>query len=216
MALTGITWLTGEVVDENRLNQAVANTEYVKSMYSVIHPYSATAWSATSWAAVPAWATGQIIDEARLNQMYTNQAVLQSVVDVHTVWDFQEEHWFGGYVRLEPLPRGGLLDYQFVYYDKIMLLANGVKIGSTLSLPVNDGVWNTMSIANIPLEGYEDYSVVKLGFWFGETTVYTARFVKLPEMHYVSYWVKAAKTYGQNTWNWKELVVRAHRSFTNW
>lgn len=212
MALTGITWLTGEVIDATRLNQTVANTTYVKSMYSLIHPYSATSWSATSWATVPAWATGQIIDETRLNQMYTNQGVLRSVVDVHLVWDFATEHYYAA-TRNEPIPRNGT----YVNPNQICLLnAAGGNLGPNLTFPYNDGVWNTMTVQNISLDGYEDYDVVPMGFWFGERQTCTARFVKLPEMHYLSFWVKVAKAYGQYTWNWKELVVKAHRSYTNW
>lgn len=208
MSLTGITWLTGEVVDEARLNGLVANTAYVKSLFATIDPYSATSWTATSWATVTAWNTGEIIDDARLNQMYLNQGVLRSVVDSHTVWNFPDEHF---YTRTTPLDRTGRTTY-----NQLWLLANGSKIGAALTLPTNDGVWNTLSVSNIPLDGYDDFEIITLGFWIGDIgTHYKARFVKLPETQYVSFTIKVAKTYGYYSWSWKELVVKAHRTFIN-
>jgi hypothetical protein len=209
MSLTGITWLTGEVVDQTRLNYQVGNTSYLKTLFSSISPYSSTSWTATAWSDVSAWSTGQIIDETRLNQMHTNQSVLRSVVDVHTVWNFPEEHYWS---RTVPLDR-----YGNSIYNQIFLEANDVKFGSNLVLPTNDGVWNTMKLSNMPLDGYPDYEVIKLGFYFGDMrTNYMARFAKIPEMKYLSFSVKVAKTIGGGSYNWKELVVKAHRTFTNW
>lgn len=207
-SLTGITWLSGELADADRLNTVVDNTSYVKSLFTTACTWTlyttGTSWSNLGWVDIsPRWETGQIIDATRLNQMYTNQNVLRSLIgDGISIWQDSNTYSGDSYYQNDTGAFGGTF----------FLTLNGNQIGRTLSAP-SGGLhleppaggfdWVAYAVKNLDISGYAEYEVITVGFNFGVVgdgnqngmATRAVKFVKLPDMNRLSYWVTLGTTY---------------------
>jgi len=208
MSLTGVTWLTGEVIDETRLNYMVDNLTYAKSLFTSGTPWLVSSWTGTEWVDIlPRYSTGQVIDSIRLNQMYTNQFALRSIEDEVIIWDDESREQYDDIIGADYV-------FDWSFYLKI----NGTKIGSTIYPPTTQNVWQEFAVTNIPIDSYPDFTPLKMTIYHGWDTSPSVRFIKTPQMKYISYWVtlgfNSPEGYARN--GRENFIVIGHNEFTSW
>lgn len=215
MSLTAVTWLTGEVIDETRLNYMVQNTEHVKTFFTTGTSWGEAQIDSLGWVDIEAWATDQIIDSTRLNQMFSNQNILQSLVASGiTIWEDSTEYLEDQFINS---PDGRHTS------PRPYLTLDGERFGSEFyidwTVPVSE---TSYAITNRDISMYEDYSIIDVGIWFGvnggtdgQVTNMT-KFVKLPNMNYLSYWITVGKKGNPASYYRKNLTVIAHSNFQSW
>ncbi len=215
MSLTGVTWLTGEVIDETRLNYMVKNTEEIKTYFTTGTSWGEAQVDALGWVNIAAWSGGQIIDSIRLNQMYSNQRILQSIVGSGvTVWSDSTEYLQDAYIDNDDGRHTSPNPY---------LTLDGNQFGPTLPIEWTVPVSETdHAITNKDISMYDDYSLIEIGLWFGVNggeggmVSNKSKFVKLPNMNYLSYWITVGKKGNPASYYRSNLTVISHNDFTNW